>query len=108
MRRWNGWGDDQIEVELPGFAQAFLEERLGMGRPTPEASLKEMAARMPVSRLAEHPLVNRDPLVRLRHSAGQSLPDWIALRSGTLPAYTDGVAFPSDSNEVALLLNFAG
>ena len=107
MRRWNGWGDDQIQVELPASAQAFLEERLGPGRPPHEASLKEMAARVPVSRLAEHLQVSRDPLVRLRHSVGQSLPDWIALRSGTLPAYTDGVAFPSDSKEVALLIDFA-
>jgi alkyldihydroxyacetonephosphate synthase len=84
-----------------------LEEKLGPGRPALEVSLEDLATRMPVSRLAEHPLVYRDPQVRLRHSAGQSLPDWIALRSGTLPAFTDGVAFPSDSSEVAGLLEFA-
>jgi alkyldihydroxyacetonephosphate synthase len=107
MRRWNGWGDDQIKLELPAGARAFLEERLGPGRPAGGASLEDLAGRVPVSRLAEHPLVIRDPLVRLRYSAGQSLPDWIALRSGTLAAFPDGVAFPSDSNEVALLMDLA-
>ena len=107
MRRWNGWGDDRIEMEIPSSAQAFLEERLGPGHPAAEASLEETVARVPSSRLPDHPLVNKDPLIRLRHSVGQSLPDWIALRSGALPTYTDGVAFPSNSEEVALLFNFA-
>lgn len=107
MRRWNGWGDERIEMEIPYSAQAFLEERLGPGNPPGEASLKDTVARVPSSRLPDHPLVNKDPLIRLRHSVGQGLPDWIALRSGALPAYTDGVAFPSNSGEVSLLLNFA-
>lgn len=107
MRRWNGWGDDRIKMELPPSTQAFLEERLGPGCPPREPSLEEMVAQVPPSRLPHHPLVSTDPLTRLRHSTGQSLPDWITLRSGLLPAFSDGLAFPSESGEVAQLLHFA-
>ena len=26
MRRWNGWGDEATEVELPAHGEAFLAE----------------------------------------------------------------------------------
>jgi len=43
----------------------------------------------------------------VRHAAGQSLPDWIALRSGRLPALPDGVAYPHSGDEVRDLLRLA-
>ena len=29
MRRWNGWGDEATEVELPAHGEAFLAELIG-------------------------------------------------------------------------------
>ena len=36
MRRWNGWGDDGIDVPLPDAAHAFLND--AVGTPTPPVS----------------------------------------------------------------------
>lgn len=106
MRRWNGWGETAIEVPLPPAARALLEDRLGPGTPPRDLPLEEALARVPPSRLPPHPLVRTDPEVRLRHSVGQALPDWIAARSGRfLPP--DGVAFPETEEEVRALLAFA-
>jgi len=35
------------------------------------------------------------------------LPDWIALRSGRIPAFPDGVAFPTHTDDIARLLTYA-
>ncbi len=43
----------------------------------------------------------------MRHARGQSLPDWIALRSGQIKIYPDGVAFPQSEEDVLRLLEFA-
>jgi alkyldihydroxyacetonephosphate synthase len=48
-----------------------------------------------------------DPELRVRHARGQSLPDWIALRSGRVGAFPDGVAYPTDEDEVRDLLRYA-
>lgn len=66
-----------------------------------------MAARVPASRLPHHILVNTEPEVRLRHARGQSLPDWVALRRGRIPAFPDGVAFPTLDVEVRDLIRYA-
>jgi len=41
------------------------------------------------------------------HARGQSLPDWIALRTGRIPYVPDGVAFPAAREEVRELLAYA-
>jgi alkyldihydroxyacetonephosphate synthase len=41
------------------------------------------------------------------HARGQSSPDWIALRSGRIPAFPDGVAYPTDETQVRQLLEYA-
>jgi alkyldihydroxyacetonephosphate synthase len=51
--------------------------------------------------------VHTDPLDRVRHARGQSLPDWIALRSGALDAFPDGVAYPRTERDVHDLLGYA-
>ncbi len=107
MRRWNGWGDESIGYELPPKAAEFLESRLGPGRPGKDATLQEAIAGVPESRLPDSPLVTRDPEARLRHARGQSMPDWIALRSGRIGVFPDGVAYPLDEEDVLDLLKFA-
>jgi len=59
------------------------------------------------SRLPRHRLVVDDPETRVRHARGQSLPDWVALRTGRLGAVPDGVAFPNNGAEVRELLAWA-
>ncbi len=107
MRRWNGWGDQTLTYPLPPSALCFLEEILGWGTPPQDATLADVLRAVPPSRLPVHPLVTPDVEVRLRHACGQSLPDWVALRSGHIPAFPDGVAFPSSEEEVAQLITFA-
>ncbi len=107
MRRWNGWGDESVGYELPPKAAEYLESRLGPGRPGRDVTLEEAVAGVPESRLPDSPLVTKDPESRLRHARGQSLPDWIALRSGRIGAFPDGVAYPMDEENVLGLLEFA-
>lgn len=107
MRRWNGWGDEGTGFPLPEPAKAFLEHRLGPGRCLPDASLETALASVPTSRLPEHPLVETNPEVRLRHARGQSLPDWLAMRSGDFGRFPDGVARPETSGQVRELLDWA-
>jgi len=106
VRRWNGWGEATVEVPLPLRARAFLEDRLGPGTPPRDCSLEEALARIPPSRLPDHPQVHTDPELRLRHAVGQGLPDWIAARSGRIQA-PDGVAFPETNEDVRALLAYA-
>jgi alkyldihydroxyacetonephosphate synthase len=56
---------------------------------------------------AQAPLVDTKRETRLRHSLGQSLPDWLKLRSGKVGTVTDGVAFPESSEQVQELLAYA-
>jgi alkyldihydroxyacetonephosphate synthase len=96
MRRWNGWGDDQIHVPLAEAAVARLAAELGPPIPAADATLESVLAAAPAPRLADHPLLTTDPEDRLRHSCGQGLPDWIAFRFGRIPAFFDAVAYPTD------------
>lgn len=107
MKRWNGWGDDTITFPLPGPAVRFLEKLVGAGTPPRDATWEQVIAGAPPSRLPAHPLVSTDPAERVRHARGQSLPDWIALRSGRLGALPDGVAYPSTEAEVRDLIRYA-
>ncbi len=107
MRRWNGWGDDRQDYPLPDAAAAFLAGHVGEGERLPDATWEQALAGVPPGRLPPHPLVLDDPAERLRHSRGQSLPDWIALRSGRIGAYPDGVAYPVTSEQARALLAYA-
>ncbi len=83
MRRWNGWGGDSATtMELPEQGAAFLHNAVGSGRVLIDASLDEVIAQVPPSRLPEHKNVSVDTETRVRHARGQSLPDWLAMRSG--------------------------
>ncbi len=107
MRRWNGWGDDKEVHALPESALKFLHREIGPGTAPRDASLEEVLRRVPPSRLPAHPLVSTDPEDRLRHARGQSLPDWIALRSGRIETFPDGIARPFTGEEVRNLLDYA-
>lgn len=107
MRRWNGWGDDTISTHLPGSAARFLEQLIGPGKPPLDTALAQVVKQVPDSRLPEHPLVMTDAAERVRHARGQSLPDWIALRSGKIDSFPDGVAYPQHADDVATLIAWA-
>jgi alkyldihydroxyacetonephosphate synthase len=107
MRRWNGWGDVRIDYPLPASASLYLENVLGSGIKQPDATLEHTLECMPASRLDDQALFTRDPMPRLLHARGQSLPDWVALRSGEIGAFPDGVAYPEDYAQIAAILAYA-
>ncbi|HKW22341.1 MAG TPA: FAD-binding oxidoreductase [Ktedonobacterales bacterium] len=107
MRRWNGWGDDTISLHLPGSTTRYLEQLVGPGTPPHDVTLAQVVQQVPDSRLPEHPLVTTDAAERVRHARGQSLGDWIALRSGQVEAFPDGVAYPQRAEDVVALLAWA-
>jgi len=107
LKRWNGWGSDDIDYPVPPSALAYLAEALGPAQPGPSVPLESIVRRIPSSLLPDHSLISRDPEIRLRHARGHSLPDWIALRFGSLDRFPDGVALPVSEEEVANILTFA-
>ncbi len=108
MRRWNGWGEEAIEAQLPDAGRDFLRERIGETAAPNDAALAEVLAGVHPSRLPDHRLVSRDAEARLRASLGQSLEDWLRLRFGRLGPVVDGVAFPETEDEVRELMEWAG
>jgi len=107
MRRWNGWGEENLGYPLPESGARFLANSLGSDTLIEDVALANAVCSVPESRLPYHPLVSTDSEVRVRHSCGQSLPDWVALRTGQIQSFPDGVAFPSNQKEVSELLVFA-
>ncbi len=107
MRRWNGWGDEMIELVLNAPTLAFLHARIGTA-PTPrDAALADVCRTLPASRLPPQRLLDTTPATRVRHALGQSLPDWLKLRHGRIDAVPDAVAFPESSEQVRELLAYA-
>lgn len=99
-RRWNGWGVEGESVPLPTSAAAWLEARVGRGTPTPPVA--EASLRLPPPRTVPRfvSATAGDDSTRLRHACGQSFPDLVALRSGTVAAFPDAVLFPVAEDEV--------
>lgn len=104
MRRWNGWGEDGDDYALGDDARAFLSERVGPGSAPKDASLEQVLAGVPPSRLSSDAVFDTTPRARVLHARGQSFPDWVALRSGRLGPCADGVALPSQHDEAAQAL----
>ncbi|MDI1300475.1 MAG: FAD-binding oxidoreductase [bacterium] len=107
MRKWNGWGDESTDFPANPGVQSFLKQVMGESRPLPDATYESVLASVPVSRLPAHPLVSTRADIRLLHARGQSLPDWLALRSGAIGLFPDGVAEPESGADVRTLLDFA-
>lgn len=106
MRRWNGWGEQSTTYPLPAAALEYLERLAGQGHPATDAGFPEVVAAIPATRLPAHPLVKGDACERLLHARGQSLPDWVALRSGRIGVTPDGVAYPHSDADVRQLLSY--
>lgn len=107
MRRWNGWGEENISYPLSTSALAFLNQSLGIGDTSADISFEDVLNSIPESRCPDHPLIQKDPVARLFHARGQSLPDWIALRSNMIAVFPDGVAFPADETQIDQLFRLA-
>jgi alkyldihydroxyacetonephosphate synthase len=106
MRRWNGWGEVTITYHLPDSALEYLTMTIGQGEPSPDAKYEQVLASIPSSNINPNVLINTSPEERLLHARGQSLPDWIALRSGRLGVFPDGVAYPTSNEEVRSILEY--
>lgn len=108
MRRWNGWGDEADDTHVGGSPRRFLEATIGTAEGRPDATLADVVARVPASRLdAVDGLLDTDPELRVRRARGQSFPDLIALRSGRLEAVPDAVARPAGRADVRRLIDHA-
>lgn len=107
MRRWNGWGEAGVTYPLTGDAVTFLVQALGPARPGPETPLEEIVHRVPSIRLPVHPLLHTDSAVRVRYALGQSFPDWVEARFGTLRQVPAAVAFPESEVQVRELIAYA-
>jgi len=110
-RRWNGWGATDVTMTLPETALTMLGQVVGPGTPPRDAPLETVVAAVPPSRIdvadAAALGLSLAPEDRVRRARGQSLPDWIALRSGRLPAVPDAVARPADATAVCSLFERA-
>jgi alkyldihydroxyacetonephosphate synthase len=100
VRRWNGWSEEGASARLPADALRILAQAIGPGRPQPDARFEDAVAAVPASRLGDDPGLSIEPADRVRHARGQSLPDWVALRSGRLGWVPDAVARPATDDDV--------
>jgi len=107
MRRWNGWGDEAYKMKLPESANDFLQQLVGSSQALQDCTLAEVLLSVPESRLPRHQLIDVDKEQRVRHARGQSLPDWLAMRSGEYGVFPDGVCFPENRQQVQEILTFA-
>jgi len=107
VRRWNGWGEVGAIERVPDEAVRLLAAAIGPGRPRLDARFEDVVAAVPASRLDGESGLSTEPADRVRHARGQSLPDWIALRSGRLPWLPDAVARPASEDDVRAVLALA-
>jgi alkyldihydroxyacetonephosphate synthase len=107
VRRWNGWTDEGASVRLPEEGLHLLADAIGPGRPQPDSRFDDVLARVPISRFSGEAGLSTDASDRVRHARGQSLPDWIALRSGRIGWMPDAIARPTTDDEVRDLFRLA-
>ena len=107
MRRWNGWSEEGSQPRVPDAALRLLADAVGTGQPRPDARFEDVLAAVPDSRLDADPGLSTEPADRVRHARGQSLPDWVALRSGRLGWVPDAVARPMSDDDIHRLLGLA-
>lgn len=107
VRRWNGWGEANYIYDVSETAKYYLEQWLGQSIKPRDISLEEMVPLVPDSRLEYHPLISIDEIERIKHSVGQSLPDWIRIKSGVDLNFPDGVAHPLNESDVKEIISYA-
>ncbi len=108
IRRWNGWGWEGEFAALPPLAARWLADRIGVGTPVlvrAEGEL-ELPPPRPLPELGVP--VEASEVTRLRHAAGQSFPDLMALRTGRGLHLPDGVVTPVTAEECCQVLRRAG
>ncbi len=108
MKRYNGWGDDRIEAALPASAEKILSDLVGPGKPAQSIPLEKILERVPEARIPQtHKGLSVDARDRFDHAHGQSMPDWVSMRSGTIETFPDAVAMPQSEGEAEDILDFA-
>ena len=107
MKRWKGWGDSEKSYPIPDSGKDFLIQKLGSSQNLPDISEAESIAAIPPSRLENIDFISTDSLGRIRHSCGQSLPDWININAGIIPRVADGVSYPQTNEEIKARIKFA-
>jgi alkyldihydroxyacetonephosphate synthase len=106
MKRWNGWGDESVHAHVEPAAARYLKAVIGDGLRLRDVAFDEVVKRVPASTL-RNPRITTNVAERALHARGQSLPDWIALRSGEIETFPDAVAFPENDAQVRELIRFA-
>lgn len=107
MKRWNGWGEEEVNFPLSPLASKMLQEKIGPGEVHATTNLQDILTKIPPSRLPDKDFIDQGEQIRLTHSCGQSLPDWIELRFGKVKHFTDGVCFPTTTEEVESIISLA-
>lgn len=107
VKRWNGWGYEEVEAPIPVSAGNLLSQLAGPGGPRQDAQLEEVLGQVPESKLDPHPLIELEAEPRLRHARGQSLGDWLQLRYGRVDSFPDAVACPHHTDELRQILDYA-
>jgi alkyldihydroxyacetonephosphate synthase len=100
MKRWRGWGNTETIYPLADSAREYLESVVGTPEPVSDITLDDALARVPTTRLQPAEGFLTDPLERLSHARGQSLPDWVAVHSGGILAYPDAVVYPKSDADL--------
>ena len=107
MKRWKGWGDPEKNYPIPDSGKDYLIQILGSSQNLPDISEPEIIESTPPSRLGNIDFISTEAMDRIRHSCGQSLPDWIRIHAGTIPRVTDGVSYPQTHEEIKKVIKFA-
>ena len=112
--RWWGWGEANRPPGLPAHALDFLRESVGIAaRPCPPVALANV--RLAPSELSSETLGELRALLgaagvrdgheeRVLHAAGKGYPDLVRLRAGEPQGAPDAVLYPTDSAQLAPLL----
>lgn len=103
-KRWNGWGSADVAPSLSAEALAFLASRVGTAQPASSITRDAAVRSVGVARLPSASPLSTDADVRLDHAYGQSLSDWITLRTGLGLHCADGVALPETAEDVRAAL----
>jgi alkyldihydroxyacetonephosphate synthase len=119
--KWWGWGQERVEFsheDKPDLAP-FIARAIGVdvGRKVaapvrfdrlqiPDPQLPA-GLRRALERVITAPFVSTDPLDRVVHARGKSLPDLIRQRTGELPRLPDVIVRPGSEDDVIAVLRAA-
>lgn len=107
MKRLQGWGNIDTDYPVPEPAKVFLSEVLGDPLKLKDATPDELLRKVPPSKLKHHAMISTDALTRLQHARGQSTRDWVDMRDGLINSFPDGVAFPTCTEDVVEIIDYA-